>query len=130
MYNMLKIYKWIIILFFITNFFFVPRCKKWLFGSNPQSINQFFFKSVKMTLPLKIVWILCFKRDSSADSGLKARLVICGVLTLEWDLIQCIEYTFSSMALKPINIRWIRTSSQPYCKIMYCIVIQTIIHEY
>ena len=41
-----------------------------------------------MTLPLKIVWILCFKRDNSAESGLKARLVICGVLTLEWDLIQ------------------------------------------
>ena len=33
---------------------------------------------------------------------------------------------FYSMALKPINIRWIRTGSQQYFKIMYSIVLQTI----
>ena len=38
--------------------------------------------------------------------------------------------SLSSMASKPINIRWIRTDSQPYWKIMYSIVLQTIFHEY
>ena len=31
----------------------------------------------------------------------------------------------SSKALKPINFPWIRTSSQPYLKIIYSIVLQT-----
>ena len=30
------------------------------------------------------------------------------------------------MASKQINIRWIKTGSQPYSKIMYSIVLQTI----
>ena len=32
------------------------------------------------------------------------------------------------MASKPVNIRWIRTSSQPYSKIMISIVLQAIFH--
>ncbi len=36
---------------------------------------------------------------------------------------------FSSMASKPITIRWIRTGSQPYWKIMYSIVLQIVFHE-
>ena len=34
------------------------------------------------------------------------------------------------MALKPINIRWTKTGSQPNLKSMYKIVIQTIFPEY
>ena len=34
------------------------------------------------------------------------------------------------MASKPINIRCIRTGSQPFWEIMYSIVLQTIFHEY
>ncbi len=34
------------------------------------------------------------------------------------------------MALKPVNIRWFRTGSQPDGKIMYRIELQTIIYEY
>ena len=37
---------------------------------------------------------------------------------------------FFRMASKPIKIRWIRTGSHPYLKIMYSIVLQTISHEY
>ncbi len=37
---------------------------------------------------------------------------------------------YCSMASKQINIRWIATGSQPYCKIMYSIVLQTILHKY
>ena len=33
------------------------------------------------------------------------------------------------MASEPINIRWIRTGSQLYWKIMYSIVLQTNFHE-
>ena len=36
---------------------------------------------------------------------------------------------FIFMALKPIKIRWIRTGYQPYLKIMYSIIFQTIFHE-
>ena len=35
----------------------------------------------------------------------------------------------SSMLSKPINIRWIRTGSQLYCKIMHSIGLQTNFHE-
>ena len=34
------------------------------------------------------------------------------------------------MAWKPINIRWIRTGSQPHSKIMYSIVLQTIFNKF
>ncbi len=34
------------------------------------------------------------------------------------------------MALKPVNIRWFRTGSQPDGKIMYRIELQTIFYEY
>ena len=37
---------------------------------------------------------------------------------------------FFSIALKPINTRWIRTGSQTYLKIWYSILLQTIFHEY
>ena len=37
---------------------------------------------------------------------------------------------FSSMALKPIKISWIRTGPQLHWKIMYGIVLQTILYEY
>ena len=40
------------------------------------------------------------------------------------------ETWFSSMASKPIDIRWTRTGSQPYWKIMYSIVLQIISHKY
>ena len=43
---------------------------------------------------------------------------------------QKINKKISSMALKPINIRWIRTCSQSYWKIMFSIVLQTIFHKY
>ena len=33
-------------------------------------------------------------------------------------------------SIGPINIRWIRTGSQTYRKIMYTIVLHTIFHEY
>ena len=36
----------------------------------------------------------------------------------------------SSLASTLINIRWIRTDSEPYWKIIYSIVLQTIFHEY
>ena len=36
----------------------------------------------------------------------------------------------SCMASKPFNILWIWTGSQPYWKIMYCIKLQTIFHEF
>ena len=39
------------------------------------------------------------------------------------------EKLASSMASNAINIRWIRFGSQPYCKIMYIIVFQTIFNE-
>ena len=39
-------------------------------------------------------------------------------------------FYFSCMATKPINIRWIRTGSQPYWKTMYSLVLQTIFHAY
>ena len=37
---------------------------------------------------------------------------------------------FSITASKLIDIRWIKTGSQPYWKITYNIVLQTIFHEY
>ena len=37
---------------------------------------------------------------------------------------------FSSITLKPINIRWIETGSQQHGKFMYSIVLLTIFHEY
>ena len=36
---------------------------------------------------------------------------------------------YSSMASKPSNIRWIRTGSQPYWKIINSIVLQTISYK-
>ena len=40
-----------------------------------------------------------------------------------------IHFYISSMASKPINIRWITTGSQPYYKTMYSIVLEIIFHE-
>ena len=37
---------------------------------------------------------------------------------------------FSSLASKPINIRGVRTGSQPQCKIMYRIEIYTVFYKY
>ena len=37
---------------------------------------------------------------------------------------------YSSMASKPINIRWIRVGSLPCEKNVYSIVLKTIFHEY
>ncbi len=37
---------------------------------------------------------------------------------------------FSSMALKPVNIRWFRTGSQPDRKSMYSTELQTIFYKY
>ena len=36
----------------------------------------------------------------------------------------------SSIASKPINICWIRTGSQAYCKIMYSILLYLVFYEY
>ena len=47
----------------------------------------------------------------------------------EYHSYEPIGKLYHSMASKPINIRWIRTGSQPYCKILYNIVLQTIFHE-
>ncbi len=41
-----------------------------------------------------------------------------------------LENKISSMASKPITIRWIRTGSQPDRKVMYSIELQTIFYEY
>ena len=38
--------------------------------------------------------------------------------------------TFSSSASQPIHIHWIRNGSQPYWKIMYSFLLQTIFQEY
>ena len=40
-----------------------------------------------------------------------------------------IHFYISSVASKPINIRWITTSSQPYYKTMYSIVLEITFHE-
>ena len=50
------------------------------------------------------------------------------VSTVEISNTGCVD--FSSMASKPIDIRWITTGSQPYWIIMYSIVLLTIFHEY
>ena len=36
----------------------------------------------------------------------------------------------SSMASKPLNIRWIRTGFHPYCEIFYLIVLYPVFYEY
>ena len=38
--------------------------------------------------------------------------------------------TYSSIALKPINIRWIRMGSKSHWKIMYRIVLYPVVYEY
>ena len=41
-------------------------------------------------------------------------------------IVLYLGHFFSTMASKPIYIRWIRTGSEPYRKIMFIIILQTI----
>ena len=52
------------------------------------------------------------------------------LMTVMLFLLLAICKLLFSMASKPINIRWIRTGSRPYWKIICSIVLQTIFHEY
>ena len=55
---------------------------------------------------------------------------IFAILSLHIIYLTSKDKMFSIMASKQINIHWIGTGSQPYCKIMHSIVLHTIFHEY
>ena len=56
-------------------------------------------------------------------------LYICQIEMTTMLILTCVKIYFFSMASKPINICSIRTGCQPYWKITYSIVLQTIFHS-